>query len=72
MLIILHGEGIVAKGSEIFGLNILEDSNIIVHSSSSSENFHDKNKLWNLRSGHVGCMKVVLENLNEYCRRCDP
>lgn len=50
MLKISHGEVSIAKWSKICGLYILEGSNVVVHSSSASEYFRDKNKLCDLRS----------------------
>lgn len=52
VLKIFHGDVIIAEGSKIYNLYILEDSNVVVHSSSFSEDFHNKNKLWDLRLGH--------------------
>ena len=53
---------------KICGLYILEGSNVVVHSSSPNEDFHEKNTLWDLRSSHGGCLGVVLEHFNEFCR----
>lgn len=58
MLKILE-ETIIAKGFKICDLYILEGCNNFIHSSSSNEEFHENNKLWDLRSRHGGCMKVV-------------
>lgn len=60
---------IIAKRSKIRDLYILEGSNIVVHSSSTSEDFHDKKQLWDLRLRHGGCLEVVLEHFNEICIR---
>src|SRR3954470_16835809 len=45
VLKISHGEVIIAKWYKIYDLYILEDSNVVFHSSLPSENFHDNNKL---------------------------
>lgn len=42
VLKVSHGEMIIAKGSKIYDLYILEGSNFVVHSSSASEEFHEK------------------------------
>lgn len=57
------------KGSKICVLYILNGSTVICHASSVSEDFHDKNMLWNLRSTHVKCMEVVVDNFNEFCKK---
>lgn len=49
VLNILYCEKSIAKGSKIFRLYILKRYNVIVHLSSYSEHFHDKNKLFDLR-----------------------
>lgn len=41
---------IIVKGSKIYGLCILEGSKFVVHSSLTSGGFHNKKKLWDLRS----------------------
>lgn len=56
----------MAKWYKICGLHILKVSIIIVHSSSVGDQFHDKNKLGDLRSRHGRCMKIVLENFSEF------
>lgn len=43
---ILYGGLIIAKGSRIYGLYIWEGSNVIFHSWSASEDFHDNEMLW--------------------------
>lgn len=50
-------------------LYILEVSNAIVHSLSTSEDFHYKNKLWDLRSMHDDHLEVSLELFNEFYKR---
>lgn len=68
VLKISHGEVIIDKGSKICFLYILECLNFVVHSSSTSEYFHEKNTLRDfLRSRHGRCMEVVLEYFNEFC-----
>lgn len=52
MLKILDDEVIIVKESKICGLYILKGSNIVFHSLLSSEDFHDKSKVWDLRSRH--------------------
>lgn len=59
VLRILHGEVNIIKRSNICGLYIFKGFNVIVHLSFSSEDFHDKKKLWDLKSRHVGCLDVV-------------
>lgn len=59
MLNIFNGEMIIAKGSKICGLYILKGFNVVVHSSSATEDTHDKNKLWDLISRHSECLKVA-------------
>lgn len=56
----------MAKWYKICGLYILKVSIIVVHSSSVSDQFHDKNKLGDLRLRHGRCMKIVLENFSEF------
>lgn len=63
---ILHGEVIIDKGSKICGLSILKGSNVVVHSSTTNEDFYYKNKLWNLRSRHYICLEVVSSNLMSF------
>lgn len=65
----MHNEVIIAKGSKIYGLYILESSNVVVHSLSASENFHDKNIVWDLSSRHDDCSEAVSEHVNKFCRR---
>lgn len=69
VLKISQDEVIIAKWSKICGVHILEGSNIVVHSLSASEDFHDKNKLWDLRSRHDDCLKAVSKHFNEFCKR---
>lgn len=69
MLKIKYGEAIIDKGSKMCDLYIFEGFNDVVHSSSVSEDFHENNKPYDLRSRHVGCVKVILEYFNEFCRR---
>lgn len=45
MLKILLDKMIIVKGSKICDLCILEGFNVVVYSSSSSEDFNEKNKL---------------------------
>lgn len=59
MLKILHDEVIIVKWSKTCGLYILEGSNVVVHSLLTSEGFQGKKRLWDLRSRHDDCMKVV-------------
>lgn len=66
---ISHGEVIIAKWSKVWRLYILEGSNVIVLSSSASEDFHDKNKLWDLRLRHGEFLEVILDHFNEFYRR---
>ena len=66
VLKISHDGVIMDKWSKICWLYILEGFNVFVHSSSHNEDFHDKNNLWDLRSRHGKCMKVVLEHFNEF------
>src|SRR4051812_46984211 len=72
VLRISHGKVIIiTKGSTICELYILEGSNVIVHSSSESEEFYDKSRLWELRSKRGECHEVILENFNEFSKRFD-
>lgn len=52
MLNILYGGVIMDKESKMCWLYILEGLNVIFHPSLTSEYFHDKNKLWDLRLMH--------------------
>lgn len=49
--------------------DILEGSSFVTHSSSSSEDFHDKNKLYELRSRHGRFLEVVSKHFDNFCRR---
>lgn len=49
-------------------LYTLEVSNFIFHSSWAIKDFNDKNKLWDLRSRHGGCLEVVLDTLISFAR----
>lgn len=69
MLKIPNGEVIISKGSQICGVCILKGSNVIVHLSLSSEDFHDKNKLWDLWLRYGGCLEVISKHFNEFCWR---
>lgn len=53
---ISHGEVIIANWSKLCGLYILEGSDVVVDSSSTSEDFYEKNKIHDLRSRHDGCL----------------
>ncbi|CAK8533702.1 unnamed protein product [Lathyrus sativus] len=68
VLKILHDELIIAKGSKICGLYILEGSNVIINSSLTSGGFHDKEELWDLSLRCYECVEKVLEEYNEFCR----
>lgn len=66
---------IMPKGSKVCGLYILDGYNFIRRASLVSENFYDKNKLWDLRSRHINerrtkkGLKVVLYEFNEFCMK---
>ena len=63
-----HGETIIAKGYKTRGIYILEGFNVVVHSSLTSENFHEKNKMWYLRSRHGGFFEVVSEHFMGFAK----
>lgn len=65
VLMISQGGVTMAKGSKISGLYILDGFNVIGHSPLASEEFYDKNKLWDLRLRRGRCVKVMLDHLNE-------
>lgn len=73
----LHGRFIMAKLSKMCGLYILDGSIIIVHASLASKEFHDKNKLQDLRSRHVSGRRTDkgLNNgskwFNKFCMKQD-
>lgn len=69
VLKILYGEAIIVKGSKRRDFYILEGSNVVDNSSSTSEDFHDKNKLWDLWSMHGDACMLFSENFNEVFRR---
>lgn len=49
----LQGALVMATGFNICGLYVLDGSTVIVHVLLSSQDFHDKNKLWHLRLKYV-------------------
>lgn len=78
---IAHGALIVANGSEMCGLYILDGSIIISHASVASQHLLDKSKLWHFtleyaaERGLVELSKYGLigsEKLNklEFCDNC--
>lgn len=69
VLKISHGEVIIAKGYKTYRLYILEGFNVVVNSSSASEDFHEKKTLWDLRSRHCGWTKTGSKHFNEFCIR---
>ena len=68
VLKISRDELIIAKGSKICGLYILEGSNVVIHSSLTSGGFHDKEELWDLSLRRYECLEKVSEEYNEFCR----
>lgn len=55
----------IDKWSKIGGLYILEGLSVFVHSSLASEDFQEKNELWDLRWMHDGCLEVISEQFNK-------
>lgn len=49
--------------------DILEGSSFVTHSSLSSEDSHDKNKLYELRSRHRRFLEVVSKHFDNLCIR---
>lgn len=66
---ILHVRVIIAKVSKLYGLYILEGSSVVVYSSLNIIPFHEKNKLFDLRSRYDGCLNVVSEHLMSFANR---
>lgn len=42
---------------------------VVTHSSSSSEDFHDKKNLYEFRSRHGRFLEVVSKHFDNFCRR---
>jgi len=76
MMRISHGALVIAKGSKIHGLYILEGSTVIAHTPIASVNNLDITKLWHLRLGHVserGLVELAKQGLlgNEKLNKLD-
>jgi len=76
MMRISHGALVIAKGSKIHGLYILEGSIVIDHASVASVDTLDIIKLWHLRLGHVserGLVELAKQGLlgNEILNKLD-
>ena len=76
MMRISHGALVIAKGSKIHGLYILDGSTVIGHASVASVDTLDITKLWHLRLGHVserGLVELAKQGLlgNEKLNKLD-
>lgn len=59
MMKIYHGELIIAKGSKMYGLNILDGLTIIASALLANRNWHVKTKIWPLRLESISEMNLV-------------
>lgn len=56
------------KGSKIYGVTYFRRFQwcFVIYSSSTSEDYHDMNKLCDLRLRHGRCLEVILVNVIEF------